>query len=224
MILALSILPVLHGGGLVAALLFALGCLAVGVLTIPATDIDARMILPGPAKFYIGAYAANGADTGTLFYLGATEPGGAEFHFAKTAHHAMVEQYLNEVASFPIKEEYTLKATFPQLNLGNFYQILQTADTSMTLVGGLAASTSSSLTFGEQKTVQYWQLVVKFLAPPGATNGQRLIQAYKTVIHQLGAVKLDKTKPSALAVTWKCLTDTTAIASGKAPVLQFLDS
>lgn len=224
MILALSFVPVLHGGGLVAALLFALSTLVIGLLTIPATDIDARMILPGPAKFYVAPWVTGGADAGTLFYLGATEPGGAEFHFAKTSHHAMVEQYLNEVTSFPIKEEYTLKATFPQMNLANLYQILQTADSSMTLVGGLPASTSSSLTFGEQKSAQFWQLVVKFLAPPGATNGQRLIQAYRSVIHQLGAVKLDKTKPTAIAVTWKCLTDTSAIASGKAPVLQFLDS
>jgi hypothetical protein len=193
-------------------------------LVIPSTDIDARMILPGPAKFYIAAATSGGTDAGSLVYLGATEPGGAEFHFAKTSHHAMVEQYLNEVTSFPIKEEYTLKATFPQMNLANLYQILQTADTSMTLVGGTSVSTSSSLTFGEQKAAAFWQLVVKYLAPPGATNGQRLIQAYKAVIHQLGAVKLDKTKPAALAVTWKCLTDTTAIAAGKAPVLQFLDS
>jgi hypothetical protein len=193
-------------------------------LSLPTTDIDGGMILPFPARFYLAPQTVNGADSGALKFLGATAAGGAEFHFAKTSHHVMTEQYLNEVTSFPTKEEYTLKATFAELNLDKLNTILGTGEAAMTLVGGLRASTSSSLTFGEQKLAAFFQLVVKGIAPPGATNAQRLIQAYKAVVSSLGAIKLDKAKETGLQVTFKCLTDTGAISASKAAVLQFLDS
>ena len=192
-------------------------------IVLPATDIEPRQILVGAAKVYIAAQTTNGADAGSPIYLGATD-GGTSIHLNYQKHHIGVDQELNEVASVPIKEEVTVKTTIKQLNLANFYQILQTGEAAMTLVGGAIGDTASSLTGGEQKLIKYWQLILRLIAPPAATNTTRLFQAWKCYVHQVGAMKGEKPKEMMLPVTWKCLTDNGAKTAGKAPCWQFIDS
>jgi hypothetical protein len=192
-------------------------------IVLPGTDIEARQILVGAAKVYAAPQTTNGADAGSPIFLGSTS-GGTELHFNKQSHHIMSDQYLNEVGSIPIKEEFTLKTILQQLNLANIYQVLQSGEAAMSLTGGTLSDTASTLTIGEQKAVKYWQLILRLVAPPAATNSTRLFQAWKCVVHQVGAMKFEKPKEATLAITWKALTDTGAISAGKAAVGQFLDS
>ena len=196
-------------------------------LSFPSTDVDGRLIVTGPARVYLGAYTANGVDSvPTLTFLGSTD-GGCELHYATSKHPIAVDQYLNDIEAVPIKEEVTVKTRILELNLANLYNILQStgeAVSTMQLTGGLYASTSSSLTFGEQKKFQYWQLILKTVAPPGATNLTRIYQFWKAYVSATSAIKLEKPKESGLEITWKALTDVSAIAATKAPIFQIKDS
>jgi hypothetical protein len=211
------------GGALAAALLALLPIFIFGVVTLPGTDIEPRQILKGAGKLYAADATSGGADGTPFVFLGASK-GGFEFHFNRKVHIIEVDQYLNGVAGFPMGEEFTCAMELAQLNLKNWNQIIKTGDAAITLTGGDIADTASSLTMGEAKSSKYFQLVWKGEAPPGATSGQRLLQAWKCILMSHGTVKLEKTKDSSVKCQWRALTDVTAIAAGKAAVCQFLDS
>ena len=210
-------------GGFAGKLLVLLSLLAVGVVTLPSTDIEPRQILKGAGRLYAADYASGGADGTPFVFLGASK-GGFEFHFNRKTHIIEVDQYLNGVAGFPMGEEFTVSMELAQLNLANWNQIIKTGDAAITLSGGTISDTSSSLTLGEAKTAKYFQLVWKGEAPPAATSGQRLLQAWKCILMSHGSVKFEKGKDASVKCQWRALTDVTAIANSKAAVCQFLDS
>lgn len=211
------------GGGLVAAILAALSLFALGVVSLPTTDIEPRQILKGAGRLYAADATTGGIDGTPFLFLGASK-GGFEFHFNRKTHIIEVDQYLNGVAGFPMGEEFVCSMELSQLNLKNWNQIIKTGDAAISLTGGDIADTSSSLTLGEAKSSKYFQLVWKGEAPPGATSGQRLLQAWKCILMSHGSVKFEKGKDASVKCQWRALTDVTAIATGKAAVCQFLDS
>ena len=192
-------------------------------VSLPGTDIEPRQIIKGAGRLYAADATSGGADGTPFVFLGASK-GGFEFHFNRKMHIIEVDQYLNGVAAFPIGEEFTIAMELAQLNLKNWNQIIKTGDAAISLVGGDVGDTSSSLTLGEAKSSKYFQLVWKGEAPPGATSGQRLLQAWRCVLMTHGSVKFEKTKDASVKCQWRALTDVTAIAAGKAAVCQFLDS
>jgi len=212
----------LKGGGL-AGLLALLSLFAVGVVTLPTTDIEPLQILKGAGRLYAANWTVGGADGSSFVFLGASKSG-FSFHFNRKVHIVEVDQYLNGVSAFPMGEEFTVSMELSQLNLKNWNQIIQTGDAAITLVGGGIADTSSTLTLGEAKTTKYFQLVWKGEAPPAATTGTRLLQAWKCILMSHGEVKFEKTKDASVKCQWRALTDVAAIAAGKAAVCQFLDS
>lgn len=192
-------------------------------ILLPGTDIEPRQILKGAGRLYAADTTTGGADGTPFVFLGASK-GGFSFHFNRKMHIVDIDQYLTGVSGFPIGEEFTISMELAQLNLKNWNQIIKTGDAAITLVGGDIGDTASSLTMGEAKSAKYFQLVWKGEAPPGATSGQRLLQAWKCILMTHGDVKLEKTKDSSVKCQWRALTDVTAIAAGKAAVCQFLDS
>jgi hypothetical protein len=194
---------------------------AVGVLTFPGTDIVPSQIVKGAGKLYWAPQTVNGADPGTLIFVGATETG-IDFHYARKVTLVETDQYLNAVMGFPAQETITLALELVQLNLYNFYNMIQTGDT--TLVGGTTSDVSSSLTGGEQKKQYYFQIVWKGEAPPPSTNLQRVIQLWRCLLTTIGDVKFTKNKEASVKLTFTALVDVGAIGAGKAPVYQILDS
>ncbi len=189
-------------------------------VSFPATDIDPRVIVKGAGKVYPAAYVASGAD-GTAIFAGATK-GGVEISYARTMHSVESDQYLADVTAFSTKEVVTIKSSFLQLNLATLYLLTGTSD--QTLVNGTVTDTSSSLTYGQSLTTRYYQLLAKMEAPPGATNSQRVYQFWKAFVTAIGPAKLMKTGEYVQEVTWMALADVTAVAAGKAPLFQILDS
>lgn len=192
-------------------------------VTLPTTDVNPLQILKGAGRLYAADWATGGADGTPFVFLGASK-GGFSFHFNRKSYVVEVDQYLNGISAFPIGEEFTISMELAQLNLKNWNQIIKTGDAAIALTGGDTMDTASSLQLGEAKSSKYFQLVWKGEAPPGATSGQRLLQAWKCILMTHGEVKFEKTKESTVKCTWRALTDVTAIAATKAAVCQFLDS
>ncbi len=180
-------------------------------LSFPTTDVAPLLYASGAGKMYTGPYVANGADIGSPVFLGATL-GGVGFHVNPSQHHIESDQYLTSLASIRIKNEVMVKAVFQQMNLAAIYQLIG-RPTDVTLSGGAVGDTGSSLSLSDNQVTTYMQLLFKGYAPPGATNSTRVIQLWRAVVHQIAEIKLEKTKESAVGVTWMCHADPTAVAA-----------
>lgn len=192
------------------------------MLVRPSTLQDPRLIVYGAGDCYFGAYVANGADASPLVYLGATK-GGVAWHYARSMHDIETDQALAAVDAFATKEEAMVKFTILQTNLANLYQILGTADNAVS--GGGPTDASSSLGFGQAITRATKQFVWYGLAPPGATNRQRVLQAWKCYVTEIGEAKQEKTGEVSIPITAKAYYDVTAYATlGNSPIFKILDS
>jgi hypothetical protein len=191
------------------------------MLVKPSTLQDPRMVVFGAGQVYFGPYTANGGDA-SLTFLGATK-GGVSMHYARTIHDVETDQALAAVKGFPTKEEVMFKFTLLQLNLGNVYAAI--GSTEMPLVGGGATDASSSLGFGQAITPVEKQFVWYGMAPPGATNLQRVLQAWKAMVTDIGEIKMEKNGEASVALTVKAYYDVTAFAAlGNSPIFKILDS
>lgn len=186
-------------------------------------SVDPRLVIHGGpgSRILVGAYTANGGDVGSLADLGAMESS-VVMQYARTMFAVECEQMLAAYHAFAIHEDITVKASFQQLNLANVYAMEGTTDQALT--GGTVSDVASSLGFGQSITTRFYQLVLQTLAPAAATAGIRLYQFWKAYVENIGPVTFDRKKNAFQEITWRCLVDNSAIAAGKPPVFQILDS
>lgn len=185
-------------------------------LTFPTDDASANWAYSGAGKLYLGPYAAAGADTSSLWFVGATT-GGVEFDPKRTVHPIEVDQYLGPIGAFTTKEETSVKFTTVDTTLANIYQVL--AWSKNTLTAGVRSGSAGSLGIGEESNRTYLQIIWKGLPMPGYSGGaSRLLQLYRCVFFGSSAIKYEKGKESTLQVTFHALSDPSAVAAAKPAV------
>ena len=181
-------------------------------LVFPTDATSALTIKRGAGRFYICTYVAAGADASTIRDMGATL-GGLEFDAKRTMHPVEVDQFLNAIASFPTKEEHTVKVTLLDTTLANIYKALGMS--LNTLTAGDRTDNTGSIGLGEESAILYYQLLWKGTPAPQSSATTSVIQLYKCAFSGASSIKFEKGKESAIQVTFMALTDPTVTTQNK---------
>ena len=181
-------------------------------LSFPTAPNPATLFVSGAGDFYIGTYAAAGADSAALVHMGPTQ-GGMASEYKRDVHPVEVDQFLGAVAAFPTKEEFTLKVTLMDMTIANFYKALNLS--LNTLVGGGRTDNSGSTGLGEETAQLYFQAVWKGKPPAQSSATSRIWQMYKCVTMSVSEAKMEKTKETGIQVTIRALTDPTVTTANK---------
>jgi len=184
-------------------------------LSFPTAPNPATLFVKGAGRFYLGTYAAAGADSPSLRDMGPTS-GGIAIEYNNEKHAVECDQFLGAVAMFPSKETVTVKVTLQDATIANLYKAYGFSLNTLTL--GDRTDNSGSSGLGEETATVYYQLVWKGEAPSQSSATARVWQFYKAVVEKVAEVKMEKGKETAVQFTFRCLTDpsvTTANKCGK---------
>ncbi len=181
-------------------------------LVFPTAASDPQTIRRGAGRFYLCTYVAAGADASVIRDMGPTL-GGFEFDAKRTMHPIEVDQFLNAVASFPTKEEHTVKVTLLDTTLANVYKALGMS--LNTLTGGDRTDNTGSIGLGEESAISYYQLLWKGTPPPQSSATTSVIQLYKCAFMAASSIKMEKAKESAIQLTFIALTDPSVTTQNK---------
>lgn len=184
-------------------------------LIFPTDAAKPEYITHGAGRFYIGAYVAAGADASPLRDMGSTL-GGIGFDPKRGMHLVEVDQYLGPIASFPIKEDHTIKVTLLDATLANIYKAL--AYSANTLTGGDRTDNSGQFGLGEETKELYYQIVWKGTPPSQSTATARILQLYKCSFEAIAEIKFEKAKESAFQLTFRALSDPSVSTANKVGV------
>lgn len=181
-------------------------------LSFPTPPNPATLFVSGAGDFYIGTYAAAGADSVALRHMGPTL-GGVAIEYKRDLHPVECDQFLGAVAAFPIKEECSIKLTLQDMTIANFYKAMNLS--LNTLTAGDRTDNSGSTGLGEETAQLYFQAVWKGKAPAQSSATSRIWQFYKCVTMSVSEVKMEKSKEAGVQVTIRALTDPTVTTANK---------
>lgn len=189
-------------------------------LSFPSEVRTETFYVRGVGELYIGAWVTGGADA-TLYRCGGLNTP-IEFEYKRDFTLVETEQDLAPIDAFPSKESCTLKASFLDMTLKNYHDILMLASTSLTAGG--RADNSGSVKGGGDKARSFLQVVWQGAVPAQSSATSRVIQIYKAIPSSVGSLKFDKKNPSSFAVTFTALHDKAAELAGKAPLFLAFDA
>jgi len=181
-------------------------------LNFPTAPNPATLFVSGAGDFYIGTYAAAGADSAALRHMGPTS-GGVAIEYKRDVHPVECDQFLGAVAAFPMKEECTIKVTLQDMTIANWHKAMNMSVN--TLTAGDRTDNSGSSGLGEENAHLYYQVVWKGKAPSQSSATARIWQFYKCVTMSVAEVKMEKAKETAVQVTIRALTDPTVTTANK---------
>ncbi len=174
----------------------------------------------GAGQVFIGPWLTGGADT-TLYRCGGmTTP--VEFEYKRDFKLVETENDLAPIDGFPIKETCTLKASFLDLTLKNWHDILNLVSTSLT-AGGRADNTGS-VKIGADKARSFLQVVWQGDPAPQSSASSSVIQIYKAIPTSVSTVKFDKKAEATLQVTFTGLHDKSAELASKGPIAYWFEA
>jgi hypothetical protein len=182
------------------------------MLTFPAQALSDRNFRRGSGDLYIGTYVAAGADATDLRHVGMTK-GDFEFDPKMTFHDFEGDQALGPVGTMRTKEAFTFKFTVLDLTLKNLQVLLGLPITRIT--GGDRTDNAGTLLMGEEASVIYNQWVWRGLPPPQSSATSSVVQIFKGVVTNQGAIKFSKTGESAMQLTVNCYTDLSITTLGR---------